>query len=573
MATKSTKPRPAKKTPTKKAKAKKAAPKKRTRAKAKGSNIPPMPPGGERFGAWFDAEAADLACEFFSKHLRHTEAEWAGKPFELAQWQRDRIIRPLFGWKRADGTRLIRTVYLEVPRKNGKTELAAGVSILALLADGEVGGQAYSMAVDKDQAKIVFNKAGVMVGYSDTLRDELEIFKTSIYCPALMAAFKPLSSSPNTKHGFHPSVAIADEIHVWNDGELYQVVHDGMAGRAQPIELLITTAGIARVGFGWEQHVYAEKVLSGEVEDPTFLPVIFGVAADADWTDEKQWAIANPNLGVSPKLDFLRQQCTRAKESVRKENNFRRYHLNQWTEQSERWLSIAAWDECGEAVDPDSLLGRECYGGLDLSRKIDISAFVLVFPPAEEGERWKILCYFWVPKERIDLRVKNDRVPYDQWVADGFITATAGNVVDYRVIFNDIAGNPALGIVGLGSKYVIREVGFDPWNATQLANELIDDGFEMVEMRQGMRTLSEPMKRVEEMVLEAQFAHGANPVLRWMAGNVAVRMDANENIMPDKEKSTERIDGMAALINAMGRAMFHGDGETEITYQRGEMFS
>lgn len=508
-----------------------------------------MPAGGERYGARYDSIAADMAVAFFRQHLRHTEAEWAGRPFIPAAWQEDHIIRPLFGWKRADGTRLIRTVYLEIPRKNGKTELAAGVSLIALMGDGEMGGQVYSMAVDEDQAKIVFDKAGVMVGSSPGLQAELEVFKTSIYCPALMASFKPLSKAPGSKHGFSPSGAIADEIHAWASGDLYQVVHDGMAARRQPIELITTTAGLHGFGFGWEMHDYAVKVRDGILEDPSFLPVIFAAEADDDWTDEAVWAKANPNLGVSPKIEFLRAQCAKAQSNPRLENNFRRFHLNQWVAQTERWLPMAAWDECGEPVDPESLKGRECYGGLDLSRKIDISAFDLVFPPISEGERWKVLSFFWVPEERIDIRVKRDKVPYDLWVAEGLIKATPGNIVDYRVIFNDI--------VALGGDYVIREIGFDPWAATQLSTDLADEGFTMVEIRQGFRSLSEPSKKLEELVLQRHLAHGGNKVLRWMASNVAIRSDPNENIAPDKDKSTERIDGITALIVALARAIFH----------------
>lgn len=525
-----------------------------------------MPAGGERLGAWFDAATAARAEAFFPKHLRLTEGEWAGRPFVLAPWQRD-VVRAVFGWKRADGTRLIRTVYLEVGRKNGKTEFAGGLSLLILVGDGEYGGQVYSMAVSEDQARILFNKAAHMVRFSPTLSTEIELLKPAIYLPALSASIRPISSSPGSKHGFNPSGAVADELHEWADGELLEVIQEGMGARRQPLSVLITTAGEARRGFGWDMHERAKRIRDGLIEDPTFLPVIFAADEDDDWTDEAVWAKANPNLGISPKIEFLRDEMRAALDSPRKESRFKRYYLNIWTNQASRWLPMDRWDRCGEiGIDLAALEGRPCWGGLDLSRKVDISAFVLCFPPEAGEDTWVWLTFLWVPEERMAWRARNDQVPYPEWAREGLIKATPGNVVDYRVIRADIQA--------LGERFAVQEIGFDPWNATQLATQLgEEDGFVMVEMRQGARTLSEPCKFVEGLVLEGQLAHGGHAVLRWMASNAVVKADVNENIQPDKARSSERIDGIVAGIMATGRAMVHVRAAHEIAYVPGQMFA
>lgn len=499
---------------------------------------------------WFDEAAADAACLFFETFLCHTEGEWYGLPFRLSGWQRD-LVREVFGWKRADGTRRYRVVYLEVGRKNGKTELAAGFGLLLLVADGEPGAQVYSMAVDKDQAKIVFNKATTMVQLNDSLRRLVEPLKTSLFCSALSGTFKPLSSKPGSKHGFSPSGSIADEVHEWPNGELAEVVHDGTGARRQPLEFILTTAGQHGWGYGWELHDYAVKVRDGIVTDPSFLPVIYAAEPEDDWTDPAVWAKANPGLGVSPKLEFLEAQCAKAQDSPRLENRFRRYHLNQWTEQIDRWLPMDRWDGCVGGIGwedlAEQLQGRACYGGLDLSTTTDLSAFVLAFPPEDEAEPWHLIPYFWCPEANIERRARRDRVPYPTWVAEGALTATEGDVVDYdrvRAEIND-----------LGARFDIREIPADRWNASQLITQLAGDAFTIFPFGQGYASMSAPSKEFEALVIGGRLAHGGHPVLRWMASNVAVEEDAAGNLKPSKRKSTERIDGIVAAIMAVGRGM------------------
>lgn len=521
---------------------------------------PPMPMGAEKLGAWFDHAAADAAVEFFHRYLRHTEGEWWGKPFRLSAWQEHDIIRPVFGWKRADGTRLIRQVYLEVPRKNGKTELAAGISLLALVADGEPGGQGYSMAVEKDQAKIVFNKACVMANLSPQLSQSVEVYKTSLFVPELMASFKPLSSSPGSKHGFSPHFAIGDELHEWPDGELHDVVHKGTAARRQPLEILITTAGQPGVGYGWELHEFALAVLSGNIEDPTFWARIYAADPDDDWMAEATWRKANPNYGISVKPEYLASEVAKAQGNSRRIGDFKRFHLNVWNDQVQGGLAMDRWDACPiRPVTLEDLRGRPCWGGLDLSTTTDVTALCLV-SPWESGEGWDFWWRFWLPTAGLRERVRRDRVPYDRWMEDGFVVGTEGDVVDYDAVRACITGtvpHPSHAGRSLVEILDLRELAIDRWNAAQITTQLTEDGVPVVPFGQGMVSMSAPTKEFERLIQGCRMNHGGNPVARWMASCTVIQSDSHDNVKPvkpDRRKSFKRIDGIVAAIMALGRA-------------------
>ncbi|QEX18508.1 terminase [Hypericibacter terrae] len=519
----------------------------------------PPAPNGAPAGCWFDRKAADAACDFFPRYLRHTEGEWAGQPFTLAAWQR-RIVRTIFGWKKADGTRLIRVVYIEIPRKNGKTEFAAGLALLLLLGDGEFGGQGYAMAADKDQAKIVFNKASVMVQFSDLLMQHCEAFKTSVYCAQLMASFKPLSRMPGTKQGFSPSFAIGDEIHVWPTGELADVVHKGTAARQQPLEVYLTTAGIKGVGYGWELHDRALKILEGTLVDPTFLPVIFAANDNDDWLSDETVAKVNPSIGISPKWDYIRAERAKAQESPRLENEFKRYHLNIWTEQVTRWIPIEAWDACAGEIAwqdlPAAMKGRRCFAAVDLSAKVDLSARVLAFPPETIGGLWHLVPRLYLPKQRVENAEKRDRLPYREWERMGALVLTPGDVIDYGYIEQQLMADAA--------EFQLVETGFDPWNAMQFAVRMQGEGLVMKEFRQGYGSMSEPSKQFEAEILAGRLRHGGHPVLREMVKAVSVATDPAGNIKPDKSAATLRIDGVVASIMGMGLAMVAPPAEPDI---------
>jgi len=532
-----------------------------------------MPLGGEQFGAWFDHKAADAAVAFFPTYLRHTEAEWYNRPFVLTPWQTE-LVRQIFGWKRADKTRLIRQVYLEVPRKNGKTEFAAGLSLLVLVADSEFGGQGYSMAVNKDQASIVFKKAGVMAALSPALSKVLEVYTTSIYCPELISSFQPLSKAAGSKHGFSPNFAIADELHEWPSGDLHDVVHKGTAARRQPLEILITTAGSPGIGYGWELHEYAEQVLAGAIIDPTFLARIFAADPADDWTSPATWAKANPNLGISVKPDYLASEVAKAQGNTRKIGDFKRYHLNIWNDQATGGLPMEAWAETPvQAVTLESLRGRRCWGGLDLSSTTDITALALVAESLTVPGGYDAWWHFWIPSEGLEERCKRDRVPFDRWIDAGWVTATEGNIVDYDVVRalitgaveHDQAPGPALiEIVDL------VELAIDRWNATQITSQLTSDGVVVTPFGQGFASMSAPTKELERLITGHLFNHGGNPVARWMAGCTRIQADTADNIKPvkpDRRKSIKRIDGIVAAIMALGRAIAPPEDDEPKTYE------
>ena len=499
---------------------------------------------------WFDERAADAVVRFVETALKLTDGQWAGQPFKLAPWQEHDIIRPAFGWKRKDGTRRYRRVIVWVPRKNGKTELAAGVSFIPLILDGEPGAQVFSIAKSKDQASLVFRKALAMIRRSANLSKVLESFKNSIYCPELGARFEPLSGKADGKHGLSMSGLVGDEVHEWKDGDLYTFVHQSSGARRQPIEFMISTAG-NRIGYVWELWKYCQQVLDGTVADPETLVVIYAADPEDDWTDPAVWAKANPNLGISVKPEYLAAECKRAQEFPRLENDFKRYHLNLWTEQAVRWLPMDRWDRCQGDLDwtrlEASLIGRRCFGGVDLSQTTDLTALVWVFPPEAEGQAWTFLPRFFVPEARIAERVSRDRVPYNQWLKKGALFATPGNVVDYDFVKAQIRRDADL--------FQVQGLGFDPWNAMQIMIQMQGEGLPVEQVRQGFLSLSGPSKELERLLLDQQFEHGGHPLLRWCAANVAIETDAAGNIKPSKAKSTERIDGIAALVTAMALAL------------------
>lgn len=498
---------------------------------------------------YYDEVAAQKAVDFFAKFCKHVKGPLAGQPFVLDDWQERDIVRPLFGWKRkADGTRKYRRAYIEIPRKSGKSTLVAGLGNYLLTADGELGAEVYSAAADRDQAAIVFDVAKQMVEASPALAKRVQPYRRSMVVQQTGSSYKVLSADAPTKHGLNASAILFDELHTQPNRELWDVLTTSTGARTQPLVIAITTAGYDKHSICWEQHDYAVKVRDGVIPDDSLLVVIYAAEEKDDWTDPKVWAKANPGLGKSITLEYLKAEAKRAQEVPAYQNTFRRLHLNQWTEQATRWIDMAVWERnTGEPFTAESLKGRECFAGLDLASTTDITALPLLFPPVEEGERWKILWNFWVPRDGMEKRARLDRVPYDVWSREGLITATEGNITDYGIIRRDIND--------LRGKYNIKEIAFDRWNASQLVTQLMDDGLAMVEFGQGFASMAAPTKELLTLLLGENLAHGGNPVATWMASNVTVRTDPAGNVKPDKGKSTERIDGIVALIMALGRAI------------------
>lgn len=503
----------------------------------------------------YDKSKADKAVQFF-KCLKHTKGKWAGVPFDLLPWQEHEIIRPLFGTVKANGKRQYKTCYVEIPKKNGKSELAAGIALLMLFADQEPGAEVFSAAADKLQASIVFNVAAQMVRQNATLKKSCKIVDSvkRIAVAKTDSFYRVLSAEAYTKHGLNPSAVVFDELHAQPGRDLWDILTVGSGdAREQQLIFAITTAGYDRNSICYEIHDYALKVRSGVIEDETFLPVVYSLDEDADWDSEDNWYDANPSLGTVIDIEKVREAYKKAKELPANENLFRRLRLNQWTRSETRWLPLDKWDLCAGIIDKKELIGRQCYAGLDLASTTDIAAYVLVFPPEEDGI-YDVLPYFWIPEENMAERVRKDRVPYDQWTKQGFIEPTPGNVIDYGYIKQTIGDTAKL--------FDVREVAFDRWGATKLVQDIEELNLTMVEFGQGYKSMSAPTKELMNLVMSGRLNHGGNPVLRWMCDNMVVTTDPAANIKPVKNKSTEKIDGMVALIMGLDRAVRHLSGKS-----------
>jgi len=440
------------------------------------------------------------------------------------------------------------------------------VALYLTCGDNEWGAEVYGCAADRQQASIVFDVAVDMVDQCPALKKRIKPIlsqKRLVYMP-LGSYYQVLSSEAFSKHGLNVHGVVFDELHAQPNRELYDVMTKGSGdARTQPLFFLITTAGTDRNSICWEVHQKAEDILRGKKFDSTFYPVIYGTADEDDWTDEAIWYKANPSLGHTIDIEKVRAAIISAKENPAEENIFRQLRLNQWVKQSIRWMPMHIWDKCSFEVDIEKLKGRECYGGLDLSSTNDITAFVLVFPPIPGDDKYYIIPYFWIPEENMKLRVKRDHVPYDVWVKQGFLKTTEGNVIHYGFIESFIEE--------LGKKYHIKEIAFDRWGAVQMVQNLEGLGFTVVPFGQGYKDMSPPTKELMKITLEMKVAHGGHPVLKWMMDNIFVRTDPAGNIKPDKEKSTEKIDGAVAMIMALDRSVRNENNDS--VYQKRGMRS
>ena len=510
----------------------------------------------------YDAKKAQYAVNFINC-LKHTKGLWRGVPFDLLPWQ-DKIIKDVFGTVKENGYRQYNTAYIEIPKKNGKSELAAAVALYMTCGDNEWGAEVYGCASDRQQASIVFDVAVNMVDQCPALKKRIKPImsvKRLVYKPT-NSYYQVLSAEAYTKHGLNVHAVIYDELHSTPNRELFDVMTKGSGdARTQPLFFLITTAGTDRNSICYEQHQKAVDIIQERKIDTTFYPALYGIKDDDDWTLEENWYKANPSLGHTIDIEKVRNAYMSAKDNPAEENIFRQLRLNQWVKQSIRWMPMDRWDECSFPVNLDHLKGRECFAGLDLSSTTDITAFVLVFPPRSEEEKYEVVPYFWIPEENLKLRVRRDHVPYDVWEQQGYIKTTEGNVVHYGFIETFIEE--------LGTKYNIREIAFDRWGAVQMVQNLEGMGFTVVPFGQGYKDMSPPSKELMKLTLEKKIAHGGNPVLRWMMDNIFVKTDPAGNIKPDKEKSTEKIDGAVALIMALDRAIRNKGNDGSVYDNRG----
>jgi phage terminase large subunit-like protein len=487
---------------------------------------------------YFDPDLAQLAIDFFPSLLCFIEGERANDPFELEPWQKA-IVAALWGWRREDSTRRYRECFLFVPRKNGKSPFAAGLMLLSAYTDGEEGAQLYAAAASREQAGLVYRHASGMVAREPELARRAKLYKSfkSIEFPGTGSTFRALASDADNLHGLNVSFVVVDELHSHKNSELVDVLVTATGSRRQPLIVYITTSDFDRPSICNQKHEYASKVRDGIIDDPSFLPCIWEAEPDDDWTDPASWAKANPNLGVSVKLEYLQRECRRAMAEPAYENTFRRLHLNQRTSVESRWLNLTDWDACKRTF-PD-LTGLPCWAGLDLSSTTDLSALVLAFEV--EGVVY-LQPHFWIPERK--LTEKQDRVPYEAYRRQGILEVTPGDVVDYDFI--------RARINELGQTYAIQELRADPWNSTQLLIQLAEqDGFTVTQHRQGFVGMSAGTKELERRVLGRTVVHDGNALLRWQIGNTQLKQDPAGNVKPDKAKSRERIDGAVASIMAV----------------------
>lgn len=513
----------------------------------------------KRTGLVWRADLAQRAIDFFAEVLILDN----GKPFRLEDYQQF-IVGSVFGWLGPDGYRRFRTAYVEMGKGSGKSPMAAGIGLYGLVADGEPSAEVYSAATTREQARIVWKDADGMVQRSKELSALVNRQVGNLAVPGTGSVFRPLSAETKGLHGPRVHIALIDELHKHQSAEVVDAIRAGTKGRMNALIFEITNSGWDRHSVCWNHRELSLKVLQGVIDNNAWFSYVCGLDEKDDWKDEKVWKKSNPGLGVTIPLRYLREQVAEAIGMPSKENQVRMLNFCEWMEQSVRAIPMDEWDRGAEPIDIAALRGRACFGGLDLARVSDLSAFVLLFPPVAADERWKVLCWFWVPEDDIGRRSLKDRVPYDVWAREELISTTPGNTTDFEFI--------EARIIELAGIYDIREASFDRTFAGEIIQGLQAEGLTMVEFGQGFMSMGAPTAELLRMVKAGELQHGGNPVLRWMASNLSVLTDAAGNLKPDKEHSAEKIDGITAICNALGRAMVQPKPEASPYSERGLIF-
>lgn len=489
---------------------------------------------------------------FFAELLVHTKGDFARQPFLLAGWERRRVIEPLFGqvvWdaERRRYVRRYRTLYLFVARKNGKSELLAGICLYLLVGEGEEGAEVYGLALDRDQAGHVYRAAARMVELSPTLRQRIEVLRSvARLVDQRTASFMAVAAGDAAGVlGSEPQGAYIDELLTQPSRELYDALRTGFGTRAQPLLMLATTAESDPGGFAAEERSWSERVLEDPTLDPTRLVVMYQAPADTDWTKPATWKMANPALGDYLDERILADECAKAQRQPTEERAFRQFRLNQPVARVGRAVDLVSWDAAAGLVVEEDLAGRRCHGGLDLATTTDLAALCWDFPDDDGGHRalWRLFC----PSAAVPDMDRRTAGRATVWAREGFLEVTEGNVIDYRAIRRRI---------GLDAeRFDVIDVAFDRWGATQLVTELSEDGLAMVAMGQGFASMSAPTKELLRLVAAGEYHHGGNPAVRWQASNVVTRTDPAGNLKVDKARSPEKVDGIVAAVMALDRSM------------------
>jgi len=498
---------------------------------------------------FFCEDSANAICRFVESLPHIKGSQFAGKLLTLEPWQCF-ILTTVFGWLNKETyLRRFRTVYIECPRKNGKSTFSAPVSLYLLAADGEEGAEIYSAATTRDQARIVWEDAKRMVDRSPSLRSALGVSTSAhaVYVSSRASTLKALSrDQQGNLDGLNIHGAIIDELHGHKDRGVWDVIETATGARSQPLIWAITTAGSNRVGICYEQQAYLRKILDNVHEDDTYFGIIYTIDEEDDPFSEKAWKKANPNYGISVSPEDLERKAVKALQMASAQNNFLTKHLNVWVNADTSWMNMAEWEKCGDTtLLQEDFAGKDCYIACDLATKVDIAAKIKIFPKEIENKRhYFIFGKYYLPE---DAAEDGRNSHYSGWSKQNKIVLTDGNVTDYSVIEEDLRED--------ASNFKVISVGFDPWQASSIMQRLQADNLEVMEYRQTVQNMSEPMKELEALVLQGRIHHNGDPVLTWMMSNVVAKLDAKENIYPRKEFPENKIDGAVALIMALGMAL------------------
>ena len=506
---------------------------------------------------FFDEVASNKAISFIERFITHTKGEQTGSPLMLEDWQKE-IVGNIFGWKSKETKlRKYRTVFIEVPRKNGKSTLSASIGLYMLFADDERGSEIYSAAGDRQQAGIVFEIAKRMIGQNTELIQRSKVFRNSITNESKGNFYQAISSDSKTKHGFNANCIIFDELHTQPNRDLWDTLTTSTGSRRQPLTIAITTAGYDRQSICYEVYSYAKKVQDGTIKDDSFYPVIYEAELEDDLQDEKVWQKANPNYGIRLRKEYMERESQKAIDIPSYRNTFLRLMLNVWTDAQTQWIGKKEWDACYQDFDYSTLDGMECWGGLDLASSRDLSCFCLIF----EVEN-KLIClpYIFIPEDNAKRRSEIDKVDYVAWLRDGYVMGTEGDVADYNYIRAKINE--------LSKKYRIQSICYDRWNASQLVIDLQNDGANLDPFGQGFKSMSAPTKELEKRIISKEIIHNNNLCMNWCLSNVTIQEDPAGNLKPNKAKSKERIDPIVALVMAIG-SMMTGESGDSIYDERG----
>ncbi len=501
---------------------------------------------GAARGLVWRPEKAEHAIDFIGC-LRHYQGATAGHRFVLSPWQRF-IVGSLFGWYAAEGQRRFRIAYVEIGKGNGKTPLGAAIALYALVADDEAGAEVYSAATSRDQAGICFNDAKQFVLACPPLLNRLQLGTNNIAYLKTSSFLRTVSAEGRGLDGKRPHVVIVDELHEHPTATVVEKMRAGTKGRTRALIFEITNSGYDQNTVCWEHHDYSIKVLQGVIENDSWFAFITALDKGEDpFKDPGCWLKANPNLGVSLTRQYLEEQVREAKDLPSKRSLVLRLNFCRWTQAAENWIDLDHWDQCADVFTETDLVGRPCFGGLDLASVSDFTACSWLFPPLAAGEPWKLLVRLWLPEAAVIKMREKGRLPVDEWIRQGLIVVTPGNVTDYKWVRRAINNDREL--------FDVKEIAVDRFNSTQLVTDLQDDGALMVLFGQGYASMSAPCKDFERLYMSHSISHLGNRVLRWMASNAVALRDPAGNMKLDRTNVDNKIDGMVSTMMALGRAI------------------